>query len=231
MPRQCNFQLNPAILRTCRELYKEGIEVLYNNTIACEVWCDREVRGVDNPYLSAFLRPDWNLNDDHHPSAKYGQWSYDTAYLLENMSRLDVVVRAAADDECYTIRQVVRKFAKGTRKLAQPSHVNIRLELPELPGIPSVFNRGAAVVDISVLLSIARRQQRPSCGPFRCSAWAEKYHNRRRIGRNGHGNGNGDDWQFEVCRYDGNTGLSRRIRPQISQFQPLQKFVSKLSGI
>jgi hypothetical protein len=138
--RQSTFTFSPAILRTCRTLHQEGVSLLYNNTFACELWYDddSEFEFDDGPYISSFLRPDWNISGTHLRMDGSKRF-YTSAYLMENVKRLEVVVRVLGDEGCSSIRQLVRKFVPSIQKLVALSHLKVRLDLPSLPvGIPWV---------------------------------------------------------------------------------------------
>ena len=134
--RQSSFAFSPAILRTCRILHQEGVSLLYNNTFACELWYDddNDFEYDDGPYVSSFLRPDWNISGTHLRMDGSKRF-YTSAYLMKNVKRLEVVVRVLGDEGCSSTRQLVRKFVPSIQKLVALSHLKVRLDLPSLPVI------------------------------------------------------------------------------------------------
>jgi hypothetical protein len=131
--RQSTFQFSPAILRTCRTLHAEGIEVLYNNVISCEVLCDFTCHIRVEPYQSSFLRPEWTISGDNILCASGGfhEILYDPRALMSRVKRLDIVVRVRYGDECSSTRRAVQAFVQGTTKLPQLSEVTIHLLIPD----------------------------------------------------------------------------------------------------
>jgi hypothetical protein len=131
--RQSTFHFTPAILRTCRALHAEGVEVLYNNVISCEVLCDFTCHIREGPYQSSFLRPEWTINGDNVLCASGGfhETLYDPRALMSRVKRLDIVVLVRYDDECSSTRRAVQAFVQGTTKLPQLSEVTIHLLIPD----------------------------------------------------------------------------------------------------
>jgi hypothetical protein len=130
IPRQSTFNFSPAVLRTCRTLHQEGLSLLYNNTFACELWYDFD--NDEEPYVSSFLRPDWNPNGTHLV-ARDDKRFYSSRYLSKHVKKLDVVVKVLGDEGCSSTRLGVRKFIHGIQKLVAFSHLTIRIDLPLLP--------------------------------------------------------------------------------------------------
>lgn len=131
MPRQSSFDFSPAVLRTCRTVHQEGVPLLYNNTFACELWYESDED--DEPYMSSFLRPDWNTNWPYGLEGDESKRLYSTSFLIKHVKKLDIVVKVLGDEGCSSTRQLVRKFVHGIKKLVSLSHLKIRLDLPLLP--------------------------------------------------------------------------------------------------
>ena len=126
VPRICSFSFCPEVLLVCRALHEEGVNILYDNTIGCEIWCSS--RGISQ---TSFLRHAWDMKGKYVPArSTAGDPRYESPKaLLSRVKRLNVVVRVSLNDICMETRCAVREFVQAARLLPLLSEMEIHLHM------------------------------------------------------------------------------------------------------